>query len=303
MVTVIIPTFNRSVSLKRAIESVRGQELADWELIVVDDGSTDDSGGVVAGFCDPRVRYVFTGHAGVSAARNRGIRLARYPWICFLDSDDYWMPLKLERQVRALEEDKRYSVIYTNEIWIRRGIRVNQKKIHQKYSGWIYERCLPLCIISPSSVLLHRDVLDAEGVFDDNLPVCEDYELWLRIAARHPIRFLDEPLIVKTGGHADQLSHKYWGMDRFRVQALIKTYGSGRLTQQQKLWTAAEIVRKAGILAAGFANRGKAEEAREYRELGREWEERARGASFLRPSVSAGLSASPAPDSGESGHN
>ena len=283
MVTVIIPTFNRSASLKRAIESVRRQEFADWELIVVDDGSEDDTGTMVAGFCDPRIRYVLTKHAGVSAARNCGIALARHPWICFLDSDDYWMPLKLKRQACELEQDKRYSVIYTNEIWIRRGIRVNQKKIHQKYSGWIYERCLPLCIISPSSVLLHRDVLDTEGLFDENLPVCEDYELWLRIAARHPVRFLDEPLIVKTGGHADQLSHQFWGMDRFRVQALIKTYGSGRLTQHEKQWTAAEIVRKAQILATGFENRGKMEAAEEYRALARQWEERAQGASFLSP--------------------
>ncbi len=283
VVTVIIPTFNRSASLKRALESVRGQEFADWELIVVDDGSEDDTGTMVASFCDPRIRYVFTEHAGVSAARNCGIALSRRPWICFLDSDDYWMPLKLKRQMCELKQDKRHSVIYTNEIWIRRGIRVNQKKIHQKYSGWIYERCLPLCIISPSSVLLHRDVLDASGLFDENLPVCEDYELWLRIAARYPVRFLDEPLIVKTGGHADQLSHQFWGMDRFRVQALIKTFGSSRLTPQQRRWTAAEIVRKAEILATGFGNRGKMEEAEEYRELARQWEGGAKGGSFLHP--------------------
>jgi len=286
VVTIVIPTFNRSASLKQAIESVRAQEFADWELIVVDDGSEDDTGAMVAGFGDPRIRYVFTEHAGVSAARNRGIALAQRPWICFLDSDDYWMPLKLKRQVCELERDNRYSVIYTNEIWIRRGIRVNQKKIHQKYSGWIYERCLPLCIISPSSVLLQRDVLAAEGVFDESLPVCEDYELWLRITARLPVRFLDEPLIVKTGGHADQLSHKYWGMDRFRVQALIKTYSSGRLTPRQKRWTAAEIVRKAEILAEGFGNREKTEEAGEYSNLARDWEERARGGSFLNPTLS-----------------
>jgi glycosyltransferase involved in cell wall biosynthesis len=285
VVTVIIPTYNRSANVKRAIESVRNQEFADWELIVVDDGSNDDTGAMVASLCDSRIRYVLTGHAGVSAARNRGIALARYDWICFLDSDDYWMPPKLRRQMRELKEDARYSVIYTNEIWIRRGVRVNQKKIHRKYSGWIYERCLPLCIISPSSVLLHRDVLAAEGVFDENLPVCEDYELWLRIAARYPVRFLDEPLIVKTGGHPDQLSHQFWGMDRFRVQALIKTHQSGLLTPQQQQWTAAEIVRKAGVLATGYGNRGKAEEADEYKELAWEWGVKVRGGSFLDPAT------------------
>lgn len=283
MVTVIIPTLNRSTTLKRAIESVQQQIFADWELIIVDDGSTDDTGTMVAGLADPRIRYIWTEHAGVSAARNRGIALATRPWICFLDSDDCWTPLKLKRQLAALEEDKRYSVIYTNEIWIRRGARVNQKKVHRKYSGWIYHRCLPLCIISPSSVLLHRDVLVKEGVFDESLPVCEDYELWLRIAAHHPVRFLDEPLIVKTGGHSDQLSHRFWGMDRFRIQALTKTYQSGCLTAQEKQWTAAEVARKAEILATGFGNRGKKGEAQKYRDLMHEWEGKARGASFLDP--------------------
>jgi len=252
-------------------------------LIVVDDGSTDETESTVAHFSDPRIHYVFMEHAGVSAARNRGVTLARHPWISFLDSDDYWEPRKLERQFAHLEKEPSYRAIYTNEIWIRRGIRVNQRKLHRKYSGWIYDRCLPLCIISPSSVLLHRQVLDDAGGFDPAFPVCEDYELWLRIAARHPIRFLDEPLIVKTGGHADQLSHQFWGMDRFRVQALVKTYESGLLTVQQKLWTAAEIVKKAGILVTGFENRGKKYEAEQYQALICEWEERAQGASFLSP--------------------
>ena len=176
---------------------------------------------------DPRIRHFYQEQRGVSAARNAGIGMSRYPWICFLDSDDQWRPAKLHRQLEELECYPHYQVVYTDEIWIRRGKRVNPRKIHRKYSGWIYHRCLPLCIISPSSILLHRSILEREGLFDETFPVCEDYEMWLRISSRQPILFLEEPLIVKVGGHPDQLSQSRWGLDRYRLQALVKIYSSG----------------------------------------------------------------------------
>ena len=267
MVSIIIPTFNRRTFLPRAVKSVLNQTFQSWELIIVDDGSTDQTQEVLHSLRDRRVHYVFQKHRGVSSARNTGIQLAGSPWICFLDSDDYWKPSKLERQIEELERNPVYQVVYTDEIWMRRSQRVNPRKIHRKYSGWIYHRCLPLCIISPSSVLLHRDVLRKEGLFDENLPVCEDYDLWLRVCSRRPILFLSEPLIVKVGGHPDQLSHSRWGMDRYRVEALGKIWSSGNLTAQQKLWTAQELIRKATILANGFAKRGKERQAEQYRSL------------------------------------
>ena len=274
MISIIIPTFNRRQFLARAIQSVLEQTFQDWELIVVDDGSHDESRQVVQDPHDDRIHYLYQEHRGVSAARNAGIRLARHPWICFLDSDDHWKPAKLHRQLEALECRPQYQAIYTNEIWIRRGRRVNPRKIHRKYSGWIYHRCLPLCIISPSSVLLHRRILEREGFFDEDFPVCEDYEMWLRVSSRQPIFFLDEPLTVKVGGHADQLSRSLWGLDRYRVQALIKIYSSSRLTPQQKFWTGRQIVEKLTILATGFANRGKAGEEAKYRSMIRDWSHR-----------------------------
>jgi glycosyltransferase involved in cell wall biosynthesis len=283
LVSIIIPTYNRSAFLPRAIESIRAQTFPEWELLIVDDGSTDDTSAVVASFTDRRIAYLRKEHSGVSASRNAGIRVARGPWISFLDSDDYWQPGKLERQINTLVREPQYRVAFTNEIWIRRGVRVNQRKLHRKYGGWIFHRCIPLCIISPSSVLMHRDILSQEGLFDETLAVCEDYELWLRIAAHRPIRFLDEPLIVKTGGHDDQLSHLYWGMDVWRIKALIKAHGSGRLTPQQRLWTAAGIVQKASILAKGFLNRGKLEEAEIYRRMVTAWTGRMTGQTFLSP--------------------
>jgi len=271
LISIILPTFNRRQFLERAIQSVLEQTFQDWELIVVDDGSQDESRQVVQNLHDDRIQYFYQAHSGVSAARNAGIRLARHPWICFLDSDDHWKPAKLQRQLQELERRPQYQVTYTDETWIRRGRRVNPRKIHRKYSGWIYHRCLPLCIISPSSVLLHRGILEREGLFDENFPVCEDYEMWLRISSRQPIFFLDEPLIVKVGGHPDQLSHSLWGLDRYRVQALIKIYSSSHLTPQQKFWTTGQIVEKLTILATGFANRGKSREAAKYRRMIRDW--------------------------------
>ena len=185
------------------MDSVRAQTFSDWELIIVDDGSTDGTRRDWTHPGDPRIRYLRTGHRGVSAARNLGIRRARSSWIAFLDSDDTWLPRKLETQLAALESHRGHLAVHSDEIWIRRGRRVNPRKIHRKYGGWVYRYSLPRCVISPSSILVSRQLLDRCGVFDETFPVCEDYELWLRMFARHPILFVDQPLVVKTGGHAD----------------------------------------------------------------------------------------------------
>lgn len=272
VVSAIIPTHNRPVLLSRAVRSVLEQSFEDLELIVVDDGSAGDVRESLAEFSDPRLRCFRIEHSGVSAARNYGARHAGGQWISFLDSDDAWCRRKLERQLQSLEQEGTYRVVYTNETWIRNGRRVNQGQRHRKFGGWIYHRCLPLCIISPSSVLMERSLFETAGLFDESLPVCEDYDLWLRISARYPVLFLDEPLITKYGGHPDQLSRSRWGMDRFRVEALRKALESGLLTPQQQRWTARELIRKSAVLLGGFRKReNRAEESR-YRSLVERWE-------------------------------
>ena len=269
MISVIIPTFNRKQLLLEAVESVRRQSFRDWELLVVDDGSTDGTDQVIESLISDGIRCIRQEHSGVSAARNRGIRAARNDWIAFLDSDDYWHKQKLQQQFEALEANPEYLAVHTDEIWIRSGVRVNPRKHHQKRSGWMFHHCLRLCLISPSSILLHRSLLDESGLFDESFPVCEDYELWLRITARRPVFFVPEKLVVKRGGHADQLSRSRWGMDRYRVRGLLKSVDSGCLTPQQRQWAAAEIVRKSEILEQGFAKRGRMDRASHYRELRR----------------------------------
>lgn len=265
-VSVIIPTYNRAYFLHQAIESVLNQTFQDFELIVVDDGSTDSTPYVLQKW-KGKIRWVRQENAGVSRARNVGILAARGRYFCFLDSDDLWLGEKLETQVGFLDANPHYPVCYTDEVWVRRGRRVNPRKIHRKYSGWIFDRCLPLCIISPSSAMMRREVLDAVGGFDEDLPVCEDYDLWLRVASRFPIFFLDQKLIIKRGGHADQLSNRSWGNDRYRVRALEKQLSQNHLTPRERRATVEMLQKKCLILANGFLKRGRIEEGMKYRAL------------------------------------
>jgi GT2 family glycosyltransferase len=183
-----------------------------------------------------------------------------------LDSDDEWLPRKLARQVEALRSKPDLMLCHTNEIWIRRGRRVNPMKKHEKFGGRIFRECLPLCIISPSSALLHRSLLEEVGLFDETLPVCEDYDLWLRVSARYPVLYLDEPLIVKYGGHEDQLSRSIWGMDRFRIRALEKVISSEVLSAEDRLAAIRTLLEKIEIFAAGARKRGKWDEVAEHEE-------------------------------------
>ncbi len=271
-VSVVIPTYNRESRLPAAIRSVLGQSLPPSEIIVIDDGSTDATPALMAQF--PEVRYIQQENRGVSEARNHGIRLAKHEWIAFLDSDDEWLPRKLEKQCDAVERQSKYRFCHTDEVWIRNGRRVNPMKKHAKYGGRIFNQCLALCVVSPSSVLLHRDLFACYGLFDPELPVCEDYDLWLRICVREPVLYVDEPLLLKFGGHADQLSRAYWGMDRFRIRALENLIRSG-VPEGEALAGALEtLCLKIDIYANGAEKRGRCEEAGKYREKKRYFEDR-----------------------------
>lgn len=266
MISVIIPTFNRKETLGRAVESVLCQTYSDIELIVVDDGSTDDSQALVKeSYCG--IKYIYQKNQGVSAARNVGISHANGEWIAFLDSDDEWLPNKLEKQMGLLNSQPDYLVCHTEEIWIRNGVRVNQMKKHKKHGGWIFPYCLPLCLMSPSSIVIHRRVFNEVGLFDESLFACEDYDLWLRITARYPVLFHQTPLILKYGGHSDQLSRQFWGMDRFRIEALQKIILSKVLTNEYRCQAVAMLLKKSQILLQGAIKREKKAEIKKYTEI------------------------------------
>jgi glycosyltransferase involved in cell wall biosynthesis len=259
-ISVIIPTFNRRESLTRALRSALAQTGAAYDIWVIDDGSTDGTGDMLRQEF-PSVQYAWFPNAGPAAARNRGIERSQGEWIAFLDSDDEWRPGKLQAQLEFFRAHPEYRIAQTEEIWIRNGRRVNPMKKHRKFGGQIFEKCLPLCLISPSAVMLQRSLLEETGLFDESFPACEDYDLWLRIACRHPVGLLQEPYVIKYGGHADQRSAEFPAMDQFRIRALQKILESGRLDSQQRQTALAELEIKSRIYMQGALKRGKHEEA------------------------------------------
>jgi glycosyltransferase involved in cell wall biosynthesis len=249
-ISVVIPSYNRLDSLKRAIQSVLIQDSAIDELIVVDDGSTDNTQSYVKKHF-PQVNLIHQPNLGVSAARNTGIQQAKYDWIAFLDSDDSWHQSKISSIREACSSHPDIGLFHSDEVWVRNGVRVNAMNKHQKFGGNIFLQCLPLCVISPSAVVLKRSLIESTGYFDESLPACEDYDLWLKICCQHPVHYIDRPLITKYGGHDDQLSTRFWGMDRFRIRALNRLIQQGNLSEAHCHAANAVMQQKLTILLNG----------------------------------------------------
>ena len=232
-ISVIIPTLNRIKFLDRALKSVIRQSLSPDEIIVVDNGSTDNTVKQIKKKY-PEVRILKEKKIGVSSARNKGIKEAKCEWIAFLDSDDEWLSQKLEKQINFIKDEKENILIHSDEYWIKNKKHMNQKKKHKKKGGFIFNECLKICCISPSSTIIKKNTLLEIGLFDENLFACEDYDLWLRLSAFYPVHFVDEKLIIKYGGHDDQLSNKYWGMDRFRIYSIEKILTYPNLSEEKR---------------------------------------------------------------------
>lgn len=267
-ISVIIPTYNREWCVLEAVDSVRSQTYTDFEVIVVDDGSTDNTNRRLEAASDA-IRLLRQDNKGVSAARNSGAALARGQWLAFLDSDDLWLPEKLAWQYEYIETHPDVVICQTEEYWYRNGRRVNPKKRHQKPSGMFFTASLSLCLVSPSAVMIRKDVFEAFGGFDISLPACEDYDLWLRIGLQYPIHLIDTPLIIKRGGHPDQLSSAP-GLDRYRIQALAKIIRTEALTPEQHQAAVSKLIEKCEIYANGCQRRGRRDEAAQYRTLAAE---------------------------------
>ena len=269
-ISVVIPTFNRISLVARAIDSVLKQSLNPYEIIVVDDGSDDGTSEMIQNKYKS-IKLIQQQNNGVSAARNNGIKHAKGDWIGLLDSDDEWTEKKLENQVDRLIKTPEYDFCHTNEIWIRNGVRVNQRKKHEKYGGYIFDKCLDICRISPSSVLFRKNILDHVGWFDDQLPVCEDYDLWLRITAEYRILFIDDPLIIKYGGHDDQLSHGVEGIEFFRIKSLENLLERSELSTDNRILSIQMIIKKYNIYLNGLVKRKKQGEADQIEEKIKFW--------------------------------
>ena len=269
-ISVIIPTFNRKKTLGRAVQSVMNQSLSPFEILIIDDGSNDGTEEWVKENFQ-NMRYIYQDNHGVSSARNIGIENAHGDWVAFLDSDDEWLPNKLYEQAKAMDSNPEMKFFHTNEIWIRNGVRVNQMKKHKKYGGYIFEKCLDICRVSPSSVLIQKEVFDNIGIFDESLRVCEDYDLWLRITSKYPVVFLDIPLIYKYGGHADQLSKVNDGIESYRIQSLEKIIKSVSLSNEQKVMAVNALINKMKIFSKGLEKRKKIIELKELKKNIQYW--------------------------------
>jgi glycosyltransferase involved in cell wall biosynthesis len=266
LVSVIIPTYNRAEMVRQAVASVEAQTYRDFEIVVVDDGGTDDTGAGLAAI--PELRLVrHARRRGVSAARNTGVAAARGQWLAFLDSDDLWLPEKLARQVSRLADKPERLISQTEETWVRRGVAVHKPGTHRKAAGNLFGASLARCMISPSAVILNRRLLEEHGGFDETLPAAEDYDLWLRLTWRYEVDLVDEPLVIKRGGHPDQLSAQ-WGLDRFRIRALVKLLGEAGLPEAYARAARERLAARCAIYAQGCDKRGKTAEAAYYRDLG-----------------------------------
>ena len=262
IVSVIIPTYNRAQMLRQAVESVLEQDYPCTEILVIDDGSVDDTPMVLADYED-RIRFFRQENTGVSAARNLGIRASRGELIAFLDSDDYWLPEKLTTQVDWFLRHPEAMICQTEEIWIRNGRRVNPRQKHRKRAGDIFIASLSLCLVSPSAVMLRRNLLDETGLFDPALPACEDYDLWLRVSSRYQVGLIEKPLLIRRAGHPGQLSAAP-GLDRYRIHAIRNILDTGDLSRAQREAAISTLEDKCAIYAAGCEKRGRHEEAARY---------------------------------------
>lgn len=266
-VSVIIPVYNRKLLLNRAVDSVLGQTCTDLELIIVDDGSTDGTDlTTLASQSQKIMPFTLDHNCGVSTARNFGVAHSHGRLICFLDSDDLWHPCKLAHQVAWMLAHPETQICQTQEIWIRNGVRVNPPDTHKKKGGDIFEPSLQRCMITPSAVMMTRTLFEGYGGFNEALPACEDYDLWLRIACTQPVGLIDEYLVTRYGGHEDQLSNQPM-LDLYRVRALLDLLAHGNLNDVFKTLVRQTLKKKAQILATGFKKRGKEDLYEQFKNL------------------------------------
>ncbi|MCK5533663.1 glycosyltransferase family 2 protein [bacterium] len=272
-ISVIIPTYNRQEFLKIALQSVLNQTLQDFELLIIDDGSTDNTREMVKSFNNQKIKYFYQKNQGVSSARNRGIKLAQAPFISFLDSDDTWKKEKLAIQYKTMTENHQYLLSHTEELWYKNAKILNPRKIHKKQQGNVFPQSLKLCAISPSTVMIKKDLFDFIGLFDQNLLVCEDYDLWLRFTAIFPVLLIPQILTIKQGGHFSQLSQKFPCMDKFRIYSLEKLLNNPGITlKNEKLKiTIKELQRKCIIYGKGCLKHNKKEEGEHYLALAKKY--------------------------------
>ncbi len=225
LVSVIIPTYNRSAVISKAIESVIAQTYEPVEIIIVDDGSTDNTEDKLADYAG-KIKYLYKKNGGCSSARNLGIKEANGEYVAFLDSDDAWYPQKLEKQVEKLSQNKDYGMVFS-EIEL-----IDEDNEHISYSKWrnnikkdgdILLDFLKNPAITCSCLLVRKDVLSEVGFFDEQLSTGEDIDMVFRICSKYKAMLIDEPLVRYKKGK-DSLSNNLFTKNRLKAIEKIKQY-------------------------------------------------------------------------------
>jgi len=291
-VSAVVPFHNRRELALEALDSILAQSFRDFEIVVADDGSTD--GAPLAVFSrfgaepraikilsrmnpaairpfshvfhhgDVRLQYHYSCNRGLSAARNRGIRHARGTYVAFLETECLWDPAHLETMTTFFASNPWAHICHVGERHPKEALRSRRPARAARPSGWIFEQALAATPVSISSAMLHRSCFAECGCFDENLPACEDYDLWLRLAARHPVFFLDGEVEVTRRLPRAESSSRAWTWERFRVYALEKSFQSGHLNPDQRLRVAEEIVHKCERLVEGLRRQESEERANFY---------------------------------------
>lgn len=227
MVSIVLPTYNRCYCIGRAIDSVLRQTYTDFELLVIDDASTDDTETLIQKIAetDARVRYFRQPqNSGASAARNEGIRRAKGSCIAFQDSDDVWKADKLEKQMRILEEDPEIGLVYC----MYEGRKKDGTFVHipddsmekSLLHGDMYRLLLQGNVIGAPTAVVRRECLAKSGLFDEELTCLEDWELFLRIAKEQKIGYVDEPLLF-SDLHEGGVSSRAGGYFQARCRMIV----------------------------------------------------------------------------------
>jgi glycosyltransferase involved in cell wall biosynthesis len=201
-VSVIIPTYNRAQFVERAVRSVLAQTYEDFELLVIDDGSSDQTQNTIKRIPDRRIKYIrHSNNKGVSAARNTGIKHAEGNFIALLDDDDVWLPTKLEQQMKYFQTRPDAGAVYTGCISIDSKSNEPMRNIFPnavQFKDLLRDN---YCEGAPSSILIKKDCFKKVGLFDETLPFCEDWDMWIRLARFYEVNVLDQ-LLVKRYEHA-----------------------------------------------------------------------------------------------------
>jgi len=261
-VSVVIPAYNAAPYIAQAVNSVVTQTFTDWELIVVDDGSTDDTPERIAPFLsDPRISLHRKPNGGDSSARNFGIKLARAELIALLDADDSWLPTKLEKQVAIMAKYPDIGVCGTAERRISQNGDILVPSSGEEFHGKAFPRLLYSPIADMSMALIRREVFEKVGLFDETLPMSEDYEFWLRVGMHFSFHVIPEPLACIRVGYAS--TSRSWRerrehFHRYILPRFLNEQGGRQFVKPWHLWRhrAREYKRRGNESPSWFARLG-----------------------------------------------